>query len=152
MSPKLKCQQDWNITKTAMSPELKCHQNWNITFKKMLPKLQCHKIYKCPKNPNLSHNQNPGDRHRSLWSCLRECSPPSMCHMSYVTCHMSHFMCHMSHFTCHMAHVTCKKMDLVLELVDCTVFTRANIDRKCVLLVLQAPVPWIFSKSSLANW
>ena len=32
-----------------------------------------------------------------------------------------------------------------------TVLTRANIDRKCVLLVLQAPVPWIFSKSSLAN-
>ena len=26
-----------------------------------------------------------------------------------------------------------------------TVFTRANIDRKCVLLVLQAPLPWIFS-------
>ena len=35
---------------------------------------------------------------------------------------------------------------------DITVRTRANIDRKCVLLVLQAPVPWIFSKSSLANW
>ena len=27
-----------------------------------------------------------------------------------------------------------------------TVFTRVNIDSKCVLLVLQAPVPWIFSK------
>ena len=25
---------------------------------------------KCPKNPNLSHNQNPGDRHRSPWSCF----------------------------------------------------------------------------------
>ena len=33
-----------------------------------------------------------------------------------------------------------------------TVFTRANIDHKCVLLVFQAPVPWIFFKSSLANW
>ena len=33
-----------------------------------------------------------------------------------------------------------------------TLFTRANIDRKCVLHVLQAPVPLIFSKSSLANW
>ena len=33
-----------------------------------------------------------------------------------------------------------------------TVLTRANIDRMCVLLVLKAPVPWIVSKSSLANW
>ena len=36
----------------------------------MLPKLKCHKILKCPKNPNLSHNKNPGDRHRSPWSCV----------------------------------------------------------------------------------
>ena len=25
-----------------------------------------------PKNSNLSHNQNPGDRHRSPWSCLSD--------------------------------------------------------------------------------
>ena len=25
---------------------------------------------KFPKNPNLSHNKNPGDRHRSPWSCF----------------------------------------------------------------------------------
>ena len=27
---------------------------------------------KCPKNPNLSHNQTSGDRHRSPWSCFTE--------------------------------------------------------------------------------
>ena len=35
----------------------------------MLPKLKCQKILKCPKNQNLSHNQNSGDWHRSPWSC-----------------------------------------------------------------------------------
>ena len=35
VSPKLKCYQNWNITKTEMSPKLKCHQNWNITKTEM---------------------------------------------------------------------------------------------------------------------
>ena len=38
---------------------------------------------------------------------LRECSPPSMCHMSHVTCYVSRFTCHVSHVTCHMSRVTC---------------------------------------------
>ena len=38
---------------------------------------------------------------------LRECSPPTMSHMSYVTCHMSHVMRHMSHVTCHVSCVPC---------------------------------------------
>ena len=53
MSPKLKCHQNWNDTKTEMSPKLnvtkaemsiklKCHRNWNVTRTEMLPKLKCH--------------------------------------------------------------------------------------------------------------
>ena len=54
-----------------MSPKLKCHQNLNIT-KKNATKTEMSQNLKCPKNPNLSHNQNPGDRHRSPWSCFNE--------------------------------------------------------------------------------
>ena len=36
---------------------------------------------------------------------LRECSPPSICHMSCVTCHVSRVKCHLSHFDCHMSHL-----------------------------------------------
>ena len=35
---------------------------------------------KYPKNPNLSHNQNPGDRHRSPWSCYYLCFKMLMMH------------------------------------------------------------------------
>ena len=31
MSPKLKCNQNWNVTKTETSQKLKCYQNWNVT-------------------------------------------------------------------------------------------------------------------------
>ena len=53
-----------------MSPKQKCHQNWNVTKTEILPKLKCHKISKCHKNSNLNQNQIPGDRHWSPWSCL----------------------------------------------------------------------------------
>ena len=35
---------------------------------------------------------------------MRECSPPTTCHMSCVTCHVSHVTCHMSHIMCHMSY------------------------------------------------
>ena len=38
---------------------------------------------------------------------MRECSPPTMCHMSRVACHVSRVICHVSHVTCHMSCVTC---------------------------------------------
>ena len=38
---------------------------------------------------------------------LRECSPPTICHMSCVVCHVSCVICTMSHVTCHMSSVTC---------------------------------------------
>ena len=53
-----------------MSTKLKCYQNWNVTKTEMLPKLKCYQILKCPKNLNLNENQNQGDRHWSHWSCL----------------------------------------------------------------------------------
>ena len=68
-SLKLKSHQNWNVTKTEMSPKLKCYQNWNIT-KKNATRTKMSQNIKMPKNPNLSHNQNPGDRHRSPWSCF----------------------------------------------------------------------------------
>ena len=43
MSPKLKCHQIWNVTKTEvsskLSPKLRCHQKWNITKTEMLPNI-----------------------------------------------------------------------------------------------------------------
>ena len=33
---------------------------------------------------------------------MRECSPPTTCHMSYVVCHVSRVTCHVSRVTCHM--------------------------------------------------
>ena len=30
---KLKCHQNWNVTKTEMFPKLICHHNWNLTKK-----------------------------------------------------------------------------------------------------------------------
>ena len=48
ISPKLKCNQHWNGTKTEMSPKLKCHQNWNVIKTEMSPKL------KCPQNWNVT--------------------------------------------------------------------------------------------------
>ena len=36
---------------------------------------------------------------------MRECAPPSTCHMSQVTCHLSHFTCHMAPVSCHMWRV-----------------------------------------------
>ena len=41
MLQKIKCHQNWNVTKTEMSPKLKCltklkyHKNWNITRTEM---------------------------------------------------------------------------------------------------------------------
>ena len=37
---------------------------------------------------------------------MRQCSPPTTCHMSCVKCHMSHVTCHVSHVMCHMSCVT----------------------------------------------
>ena len=54
-----------------------------------------------PFPPNIQNRMSKG---RDIW---RECSPPSLCHMSRVTCHVSHVTCHMSHITCHMSHVSC---------------------------------------------
>ena len=52
-----------------MSPKFKCQQNLNVTKTEMLPKLKCHKIGH--KNSNRNPNQIPGDRHWSPWSCFR---------------------------------------------------------------------------------
>ena len=38
---------------------------------------------------------------------FRECSPPTICHVSHVTCHMLHVTCQVSHGMCHMSHVIC---------------------------------------------
>ena len=35
ITPKQKCQQDWNVTKTETSPKLKFHQNWYVTKTEM---------------------------------------------------------------------------------------------------------------------
>ena len=37
---------------------------------------------------------------------LRECSPPSTCHMSGVRCHVSYVRCHVSGVTCQVSCVT----------------------------------------------
>ena len=42
MSPKPKCYQKWKVTKTEMSQKLKWHQNWNVTKTEMSPKQNCH--------------------------------------------------------------------------------------------------------------
>ena len=40
MSQQLKCHQNWNVAKTEMSPKLKCYQNWNVTITKILHNLK----------------------------------------------------------------------------------------------------------------
>ena len=42
MSTKLKCPQNANVPKTDMTPKMKCHQKWNVTETEMSPKLKCH--------------------------------------------------------------------------------------------------------------
>ena len=37
---------------------------------------------------------------------LKECSPPTMCHMSHVTFHMSHVRCQVSGVTSQVSHVS----------------------------------------------
>ena len=54
LSPKLKCHQNGNVTKTKISPKLQCYLNYNVTKTKMPPKLKCYKMKKCPKNQNLN--------------------------------------------------------------------------------------------------
>ena len=54
MSPKLKCRQNWNVTKIEMSLEVKCHQNWYVTKTEMSPKLKCHQNWNVPKTKILS--------------------------------------------------------------------------------------------------
>ena len=34
---------------------------------------------------------------------LRDCSPPTTCHMSRVMCPVSHVMCHVLHVLCHVS-------------------------------------------------
>ena len=36
---------------------------------------------------------------------LRKCSPPTLCHISYVTCHVSLVSCQVSGVTCHMLRI-----------------------------------------------
>ena len=45
-SPKLKCQQNLNLTKTQLSPKVNCHQHWIVTKTKLSPKLKCHQALK----------------------------------------------------------------------------------------------------------
>ena len=37
---------------------------------------------------------------------MRECSHPTMCHMSDITCYVSHVRCHVSGVTCQVSCVT----------------------------------------------
>ena len=39
---------------------------------------------------------------------VRECSPPTTCHMTIVMGHMSHVEFYVSRVTCHMSFVTCQ--------------------------------------------
>ena len=62
---------------------------------------------------NMSHVTSLSSKYHKLQTrrarelrFLRECSPPTTCHMSHVACHMSCVMCHMSHVTCHVSCVT----------------------------------------------
>ena len=69
MSSKLKYYQNWNVTKTDMSPRQKCHQNWIVTKTEMSAKLKCHQNWnvmktemlpklKCYQNWNVTKHNN----------------------------------------------------------------------------------------------
>jgi hypothetical protein len=53
MSPNLKRHQSWNVTKTEMSPELKWNQSWNVTKTEMLPNLKCYQNWNFTKSKNV---------------------------------------------------------------------------------------------------
>ena len=53
---------------------------------------------------------------------FRECSPPTMCHMSHVTGQVSHVTCHMSGVTCQVSGVKCQ----VLGVTCFFFFTKEN--------------------------
>ena len=36
---------------------------------------------------------------------LRECSPPTNCHLTHVICHISSVTCYLPPVTCHLSHV-----------------------------------------------
>ena len=56
-------------------------------------------VFKILLNPNR-------DSYRA--DILRECSPPTTCHMSCAMCHMSRVRCQVSGVTCHVSGVTCR--------------------------------------------
>ena len=53
------------------------------------------------KAPSLQNRISQGP------AILRECSPPSMCHMSHFTCRVSYVTCPMSGVTCHVSVIFC---------------------------------------------
>ena len=56
MSPKLKCHQNWNVTKTKMSLKLKFYKKFIVTKAKILSKILCHQcwnVHKTEMLPNI---------------------------------------------------------------------------------------------------
>ena len=53
------------------------------------------------------HHKSQAVRAKELRRILRECSPPTTCHIWHATCHVSHVTCDVSHVTRQMWHVTC---------------------------------------------
>ena len=57
---KLKCHQNWNVTKTEMFPKLKCHHNWNLPKKFFwkLNKISLHFFFKVHFRHNIKSFKN----------------------------------------------------------------------------------------------
>ena len=74
----------------------------------------------------------------------RECSPPTMCHMSHVMCHVAHVTCHVSHVTCHASHVMCHMSG------NSQGVKRPYLGHKIILCntLLQAPGPILMAPDS----
>ena len=118
MSPKLKHHQSWNVTKTEMSPELKWNQSWNVTKTEMLPNLKCYQNWNFTKSKNVFKIkikiQEIGPDYLDL--VLIDCSAHTMCHVSPVTC-LGHLL-----GTWHVTHDTWYRVNILskFQLSSCT--------------------------------
>ena len=56
MSPKLKCHQNWNLSKLKCH-QLICHRNLNVTKTEMSPELKYHQKLKCYLNWNVTKSK-----------------------------------------------------------------------------------------------
>ena len=61
---------------------------------------------------------------RKSWAAeiLRDCSPPTMCHMSHFTCNVSYVRCQVSHVRCPVSGVRCLPR-LVLSLTEASMYS-----------------------------